>query len=300
MAARPVWTGSITFGMVAIPVRLVPAVRRKAVSFHQLDSDTMSRIKYRKVSEATGEEVPAERIVKGAETSRGHYVVVSDEDLMPLAPAKATALELEMFVPADEIDPVMFDASYHVLPDKAAKPYALLAAAMAGTGRMGIGRLVMRQKEYLAAVRSDGEHLALSTLVFPDEVVRPESLDDFDVIESVSVSERELTMAKSLVDTMSGEFDPAAYNDEYRIAVDALIERKAAGQPPLPVAESPKQAVVIDLAAALEASLEAAEAAKRRHPSSQESGSGKTAAAATEKEVAHKKPKRRTATRKSA
>ncbi|MGD9793471.1 MAG: Ku protein [Acidimicrobiia bacterium] len=299
MAARPVWTGSITFGMVAIPVRLVSAVRRKSVSFHQLDSESMSRIKYRKVSEATGEEVPAERIVKAAEVSRGHYVVVTDEDLAPLAPAKAASLELEVFVPADEIDPVMFDASYHVLPDKAARPYALLAGAMAGTGRMGIGRLVMRQKEYLAAVRSDGDHLALSTLVFPDEVVRPQSLEDFEVIESVTVSDRELTMARSLVEAMSGEFDPSAYNDEYRMAVDALVERKAAGQPPLPVAAAPERAVVIDLAAALEASLAAASAAKRRHPSSRQSPAEK-ALPGEEQTAATKKPRKRTAARKSA
>jgi len=295
MAARPVWTGSITFGMVSIPVRLVPAVRRKPVSFHQLDAATMSRIKYRKVSETSGEEVPAEQIVKAAEISRGHYVVVTDEDLAPLAPAKATTLELETFVPATEIDPVMFDASYHVLPDKSAKPYALLAAAMAGTGRMGIGRLVMRQKEYLTAVRSDGEHLALSTLVFPDELVAPSSLEDFDAAESVSLSDKEVAMAKSLVDAMTGEFEPDKYVDEYRLAVDALIERKAAGRPALPASPVPERAVVIDLAAALEASLAAATAAKGRHPSSRQ----ERAKAAAPVEVGAKKPRKRPA-RKSA
>jgi DNA end-binding protein Ku len=263
---RPAWTGSITFGMVTIPVRLVPAVRRKTVSFNQLDSETLSRIRYRKVAEATGEEVPAERIVKAAEVARGEYVVITDDELEPLAPERSQQIALETFVPQADVDPTMFDASYHVVPDKAPKPYALLAQAMAGTDRVAIGRFVMRQKEYLAAIRSDGERLMVSTLVFPDELVPAESIPEFDSLESVEVNERELGMARSLVDALSEEFAPEQYVDEYRAAVEELIASKAAGKAIEPVVATPRPAAVVDLAAALEASLKEAKATRERHP----------------------------------
>lgn len=264
---RPAWTGSISFGMVTIPVRLVPAVRRKSVSFNQIDVESHARIRYRKVSDTTGEEVPADRIARAAEVGKGNYVVITDDDLAPLAPAKSNVIDLEVFVPQDEVDPLMFDSSYYVVPDGAAKPYALLASAMSGTGRVGIGRFVMRQKEYLTAIRSDGEHLLLSTLVFADEIVPLEQLDELDGLDDVSVSDKELMMARSLVEALSDEFQHDQYVDEYRVAVEQLIEEKAAGiEPTVPVqAEAP--AKVIDLAAALEASLRAAAAAKGRHPS---------------------------------
>jgi DNA end-binding protein Ku len=254
--ARPAWTGTLSFGMVSIPVRLMPAVRRKSVSFNQLEAETMARIRYRKVSDATGEEVPSERIVKGYEVGNGEYVTITDEDLAPLAPRKSKQLELEAFVPADDIDPMMFDSSYYVVPDKTAKPYALLAGAMSGSGRVGIGRFVMRQKEYLAVVRSDGDVLTLSTLVFPDELVDATTVEGFDELDDVEVSDKELLMARSLVEVMSEDFDPD------RVAVEQLIEQKAAGIQPAAVEEAPRQAVVIDLAAALEASLREATAAK--------------------------------------
>jgi DNA end-binding protein Ku len=280
--ARPAWTGSISFGMVSIPIRLVPAVRRKSVSFNQIDRETMARIRYRKVSEATGEEVPSDQIVKGYDVGGDHYVLITDEDLEPLAPAKSKQIALESFVPCDDIDPMMFDSSYYVVPDKTAKPYALLAAAMAGSGRAGIGRFVMRQKEYLAAIRSDGEHLLLSTLVFPDEMVDVGSIDEFDELDHVDVAEKELKMARSLVDALSDDFQPDQYVDEYRVAVEKLIESKAAGEVFAPAAEAPVTSTVIDLAAALEASLRDAEAAKGRHPA------GHTGSSAADDE----KPKR--------
>jgi DNA end-binding protein Ku len=264
--ARPAWTGTISFGMVTIPIRLAPAVRRKSVSFNQLDAETMARIRYRKVSDATGEEVPADRIVKGAEVSKDRYVVVSDDDLAALAPKKSRQLELEAFVPAEEVDPVMFDASYFVLPDQAAKPYALLAKAMAGSGKVAIGRFVMRQKEYLAAIRSDGEHLMLSTLVFPDELVAAGSIEEFDQLDDVDVSAKELTMAQALVDALSDDFKPDQYVDEYRVAVERLISEKAAGLAPTVVESAPETATVIDLAAALEASLKAAAGGAKKRP----------------------------------
>jgi len=253
--------------MVSIPVRLMPAVRKKSVSFNQIDVESHARIRYRKVSDTTGEEVPADRITRAAEVGKGNYVVISDDDLAPLAPAKSNVIDLEVFVPEAEVDPLMFDASYYVVPDGTNKPYALLASAMAGTGRVGIGRFVMRQKEYLTAIRSDGEHLLLSTLVFADEIVPIESLDELDGLDDITVSDKELMMARSLVEALSDDFHHDQYIDEYRVAVEQLIEEKAAGIEPTVPEPTEAPAKVIDLAAALEASLRAAAAAKGRHPS---------------------------------
>ena len=265
---RPVWTGAISFGMVAIPIRLVPAVRKKSISFNQLDDRNMARIRYRKVNEESGEEVPSEHIVKGYDLGGGSYVTVTDDDLAPLQPVKSKEIDLETFVPESDVNPMMFDSSYLVLPDKNAKPYALLADAMAGSGRVGIGRFVMRQKEYLAAIRSDGTHLTLSTLVFPDELVEPASVEEFAELDDVEISDKELKMAQGLVEALSDDFQPEQYTDEYRTGVERIIEEKAAGRTPVFEAEAAPRAAVIDLAAALEASLAEARAAKQRHPSS--------------------------------
>ena len=277
--ARPVWTGSISFGMVAIPIRLVPAVRRKSISFNQLDERSGARIRYRKVSEATGEEVPSEHIVKGYDLGGSNYVLLTDDDLAPLAPAKSKEIGIESFVPIDDVDPLMFDSSYLVLPDRNAKPYVLLAEAMAGSDRVGIGRFVMRQKEYLAAIRSDGKHLTLSTLVFPDELVKPSSVEEFDELDGVKVSAKELQMAKGLVEALSDEFEAGQYVDEYRKAVEQVIEDKAAGRTIVYEAEPKSTGTVVDLSAALEASLAEARAAKDRHPSA--TSAKKTAAKKT-------------------
>ena len=281
--ARPVWTGAISFGMVSIPIRLVPAVKRKSISFNQLDDQTMSRIRYRKVSEATGEEVSQDHIVKAFDMGAENYILVTDDDLAPLAPAKSKEINLETFVPSEEVNPMMFDSSYLVVPDKTAKPYALLATALEGSGRVGIGRFVMRQKEYLAAIRSDGTYLTLSTLVFPDELVDQQSIDGFETLDDVHISDKELLMAKSLVEALSEDFDPDQYQDDYRLAVEKIIEQKAAGKVPVFEAEPEKKATVIDLAAALEASLRDAQAARSGHPAA-----GKKAAA-SKKAVAAKK-----------
>ena len=302
--ARPIWTGSISFGMVAIPIRLVPAVRKKSISFNQLDDRTMSRIRYRKVSEETGDEVPSEHIVKGYDLGGSNYVLLTDDDLAPLSPKKSKEIDLETFVPVADVDPMMFDSSYLILPDKNAKPYALLAEAMADSGRVGIGRFVMRQKEYLAAIRSDGSRLTLSTLVFPDELVAPDSLEEFEQLEGIEVSDKELKMAKGLVDALSDDFDPTLYTDEYRVAVEKIIEDKAAGRE-LVFEEAPEpRGTVIDLAAALEASLKDAREAKGRHPSvtstAQTATKRRTTKAAAAKAEADEAPKKAKRARKSA
>ncbi|MCU1390660.1 MAG: end-binding protein Ku [Ilumatobacteraceae bacterium] len=259
------WTGSITIGMLNVPVKLISAVKRQSIAFNQVDDRTGSRIRYQKVAEATNEVVDSAHIVKGFDLGGEHYVIVTDDDLAPLAPTKSKEIAVDTFVPAEQITPTMFESSYILQPGKIAKPYALLAQALAGTGHVGIGKFVMRQKEYLVALRSDGQHLTLSTLSFPDEIVDPSTVEDLDTVTGVELTDRELAMAASLVDALSDPFDPSQFRDEYRDSVMAVIEAKADGRT-LTVEAAPERAVVVDLAAALEASVEAATASRSRHP----------------------------------
>ena len=237
------------------------------MSFNQLDDRTMSRIKLRKVSAETGEEVPDEHIVKGYEISKGRYIVVDPDELEPFIPAATKSIELQEFVDLDEIDPVYFDAAYIVAPDRTPKPYALLARAMEAANKVAIGRFVMRNKQYVAALRAADGVLLMSTMVFADEVVPLAAVDELGAAKGVEVSDKEVLMAEALVESLSAEFEPAKYRDEYREQVLDLIERKAAGEEfeaPAPAAAAP---AVVDLMAALEASVKAAKAARKRHPS---------------------------------
>ncbi len=263
---RPVWSGTISFGLVAIPVKLYSAVNSKSIAFNQLDDRTMERIRLKKVSGSTGEEVPPEHIIKGYEITDGQYVVVDMDELEPLLPVATKTIDLEEFVDLDEIDPVFYSSSYLLAPDRLAKPYTLLARAMEDGGKVAIGRFVMRTKQYLAAIRSVDGHLLMSTMVFADEVVDASSIPGMDGVEDEVVTEREMTMAISLVESMSGPFEPEKFHDTYREEVLALIERKAAGLGLEPAETTAPAANVVDLMAALEASVSAAKAARERHP----------------------------------
>ncbi len=268
---RPVWSGTISFGLVAIPIKLFNAVKRKSVSFNQLDERTMSRIRYRKVSDESGEEVPDENIVKGYEVSKGRYVVVDPDDLEPFMPAATRTIDLEEFVDLSEIDPVYFDSSYYVAPDANPKPYALLARAMEESGKVAIGRMVMRNKQYTAAIRAQEGRLVMSTLAYADEIVPADSIDELVDLDGVDVSKREVQMAEALVESLAGAFEPDKFHDDYREQVLGLIEKKAAGEEfevPEPATEKPK---IVDLMAALEASVEAAKTSRTRHPSAKKS-----------------------------
>lgn len=265
---RPVWSGTISFGLVAIPVKLFHAVSRKSVSFNQLDERTMSRIRYRKVSDDSGDEVPDENIIKGYEVSKGKYVVVDPDELEPFIPAATKTVDLEEFVELADIDPVYFDNAYYVAPDTNPKPYVLLARAMEEAGKVAIARLVMRNKQYTAAIRAAEGRLVMSTLAYADEVVRPESIDELAGLDEVDVSAKEVKMAESLVESLSAAFEPAKYHDDYREQVLDLIAKKAAGEEfELPEAETEKPKI-IDLMAALEASVEAAKSSRTNHPAS--------------------------------
>jgi DNA end-binding protein Ku len=264
---RPVWSGTISFGLVTIPVKMFNAVSRKSVSFNQLDNRSMARIKYKKVSADDGNEVPDENIVKGYEVSKGQYVIVDPDELEQFMPAATRALELDEFVDLAELDPVLFDSPYYLAPDKAPKPYVLLAKAMEAAGKVGVGRLVMRNKQYIAAIRAVDGQLVMSTMVYEDEVVSPSSIEEMADLAGVEVSDKELAMAGQLVESLAGTFDHDRYKDSYREQVMDLIEKKAAGVE-LTVAERPSSSpAVIDLMAALEASVKAAKEARTRHPS---------------------------------
>jgi DNA end-binding protein Ku len=261
------WSGAISFGLVSIPVKLYNAVSKKSVSFNQLDDRTMSRIRYRKVSDQTGEEVPEDHIVRGYEITRGHYVVVDPDELEQFMPTNTHSIDLEEFVDLADIDPLYYDSAYYLAPDKVAKPYALLAKAMEEAGKVGVGRFVMRNKEYVAAVRPVDGRLVLSTMVHNDEVVSPANIDELKGIEDVDINAKELKMAEQLVESLAGKWEPERYHDSYREQVLDLIEKKAAGEE-LEVPEvKPTAPKVVDLMAALEASVKAAKEARGRHPS---------------------------------
>ena len=269
---RAMWSGAISFGLVNIPIKLFTAVSRKNVSFNQIDTRTGSRIQYRKVSAADGDEVPNEAIAKGYQLSSGEYVLVGDDELGALDPEASRSIDIEQFVDLDEIDPIYYDSAYYVAPDKAAKkPYALLTRAMEEQNKVAIARFVMRSKQYLAALRPQDGVLVMSTMVYADEVNDPVELVGEDVVDE-DVSDRELKMASQLVESLTEPFEPEKFEDTYRNQVLDLIDRKAAGEEivatPTPVAEDK----VVDLMAALEASVRDAKSARGRHPTAKAVG----------------------------
>jgi DNA end-binding protein Ku len=279
---RPIWSGAISFGLVSIPVKLFNAVSKKSVSFNQLDDRTMSRIKLRKVSATDGTEVPDEHIIRGYELSKDRYVVVDPDELEQFMPVATRSIDLEEFVALEEIDPIYFDSPYYLAPDKLPKPYALLVKAMEQAGKVAIGRFVMRNKQYVAAIRAVDGTLVLSTMVYADEVVASSGIDELSTLDDIDISDRELTMAEALVESLTAHFEPDKYQDQYRVQVLDLIERKAAGEQldlPAPATALPP---VVDLMAALEASVAAAKAARGRHPAGHEPAAGGAAAEAAD------------------
>ena len=253
---RAIWSGAISFGLVNVPVKLYSAVSRKTVRFHQLHEETGVRIQQKRVDPSTGDEVAYENIVKGYELSPERYVVITPEELESLDPAKTRSIDITDFVALDQIDPIFVDHPYYLAPPQGGeKAYELLRRAMEDAGKVGIGRVVIRSKESLVAIRPSGDALTMETMLFPDEVVDPDGLDELPV--EAKATKRELEMAQQLIDTLSGDFEPGKYKDDYRERVLELIERKAQGEEIAvqPAAEPP--AKVPDLMAALEASIKA-------------------------------------------
>lgn len=265
---RAIWSGAISFGLVNIPIKLYAAVSRKSVSFNQLDARTGARIKYKKVSASDGEEVPAEQIIKGYELSSGAYVTVGDDEMAALDPDASRTIDIEEFVDLADIDPLFYDSAYLVAPDKATlKPYALLCRAMEESGKVGIARFVMRSKQYLCAVRPKDGALVLSTMVYADEVNDPAEIPEIADLEDIDLTKKELDMARQLIASLDADFDADKFEDTYRHRVLGLIERKAAGDTEiLAPPEVMSDDKVVDLMAALEASVKEAKAARQRHP----------------------------------
>jgi DNA end-binding protein Ku len=253
------WSGAISFGLVNVPVKLYSAVSRKTVRFHQLNGKTGTRIAQKRVDASTGEEVPYEDIVKGYELTKERYVVITPDELETLDPEKSRTIDIEDFVDLADIDPVYYDHPYYLVPDKGAtKAYGLLLNAMEESGKVAVARVVLRSKEHLVAIRpAPGNVLTMETMLFADEVVPPEELDELPEAKDLKASERELTMAQQLIDSLSSDFEPQKYRDEYREKVLELIERKAAGEEIAVQPEAPEPKKVPDLMAALEASLAA-------------------------------------------
>jgi DNA end-binding protein Ku len=258
--ARAIWSGSISFGLLNVPVKLYSAVARRGISLREIRESDGARIRHRRVAEGTDEEVPYEKIQKAFEITAGNYVPISKDEIAALSPQKSRAIEVQDFVEIAEIDPIYFDSPYYLGPaDGAEKAYSLLASAMEGSGKVAIARFVFRNKEHLAALRTDGGVLTLTTMRFADEVVPPAELEDVLPAEKPKVAKKEIEMAEQLIDSLTSEFDPTAYRDEYREELLALIERKAAGEEVVATPEEERAPTKApDLMAALEESIAAA------------------------------------------
>ncbi|MFI5496004.1 Ku protein [Actinoplanes sp. NPDC051859] len=262
--ARPIWKGSITFGLVAVPVGLFSATHAHEVSFHQYEKGTTDRIRNKRVNERTGDEVDYDDIVKGTDVGGGKLVLLDQEELDSVAPGRSRGLEIHRFVDLAEIDPVHYQKTYYLAPgsDETMKTYALLRDAMQDANRAAIGTLVMRSKEYLAAIRADGDLLVLQTMFFADEVRNPKK--ELDRIPGKAKAKpAELAMAAQLIDSMSGPWQPAEYRDTYTDRVNKLIKAKKKGKEVAVAPEVAEPTNVTDLLEVLRRSVEAASSGKK-------------------------------------
>ena len=256
--ARAIWSGAISFGLVNVPVKLYTATQPKAVRFNQLSGKTGARIRQKRVDPTTDQEVPYEDIVKGYEITADRYVTITNEELEALDPKATKTIDIEEFVDLADIDPIYYDHNYYLAPTAGgAKAYRLLLDAMRESGKIGIGKVVIRSKQQLCALRPVSDVLALTTMLWGDEVLSPDRLDEIGDIEEAQATDRELRMAEQLIESLSAQFEPEKFHDEYREQVLAMIERKAAGEEIAVQPQAEEPAAAPDLMAALEASLAA-------------------------------------------
>lgn len=293
--ARAIWSGSISFGLLNVPVRLYSAVARRGIALREIRESDGARIRHRRVAEGTEEEVAYEDIVKAFEITPGRYVPLSKDELASLDPQKSRAIEVQDFVELGQIDPIYFDSPYYLGPAEGAeKAYSLLARAMEGSGKVAIARFVFRNKEHLAALRPAEGVLTLTTMRFADEVVAPSELQDALPAEKPRVAKREVEMAEKLIDSLTRRFDPGAYRDEYREELLAMIERKAEGKELLeaPLAKEPEPTRAPDLMAALEESIAAVgDRGKARKVTTQKGRAAAKRKAAPKRAASRAKPK---------
>jgi DNA end-binding protein Ku len=262
--ARATWSGSLNFGLVNVPVALFTATADQTIHFNQLHKGTSNRVRYKKVDESTGQELTTADIVNGYPLGGGEYVVVTREELAEAAPGKSELIEIQDFVNLEDIDPIYFRQSYYLAPKGkgADRAYALLLEAMRATNKVGIATLVLRDKEHLVAVRPTDKVLMLETMYFEDEIRDPES--ELDQLPPVGNSNaRELSIAKKLVESLTDEWDPSRYKNTYRTRVEALVEQKRAGHAIVVGADEHPRTNVVDLMAALQASIDRSRSPKR-------------------------------------
>jgi DNA end-binding protein Ku len=296
---RAMWSGAVSFGLVSVPIKLYSATTNHDVRFHQVHGVDGGRIKYKRTCSVCGEEVDYADIVKGYETEDGELITLDENDLDSLPVASGHEIDVIEFVPADQIDPLLFDKSYYLEPEtKAAKPYALLREALKETDRMAVVKVALRQRESIALLRVRNKAIVLQTMLWPDEVREP----DFDILDAdVELRPQEQKMAASLVESLGADFDPAQFQDEYRDAVVELIEsKKSSGATrPAPVAEKSSddgEDSMTDLLTALQRSVEAAKGAAADKTGT----SGSSAKAEDEPAPAKKPAARKPAARKPA
>lgn len=294
---RAIWSGAISFGLVNVPVKLYSATSPKTVRFNQLHAEDGGRLRQKRVCSIDGEEVPYDQIVKGYEVSPDRYVIVTQEELDALDPRATKTIDIEEFVDLSEIDPVYYDSAYHIAPATGgAKAYQLLLSAMEEAGKVAIGRFVLRSRQQLCALRPADGVLTLSTMLYGDEVNAPDRIDELEALGEVEANDREVAMARQLIDSLSAPFEPEKFRDDYRARVLELIERKAAGEEIAvqPVAERPSE--VPDLMAALEASL----ATVRGDDDGPAAAAESDGAVAAARRRARRAPARRAAARRAA
>jgi DNA end-binding protein Ku len=288
--ARAIWTGSIAFGLVSIPVGVFSATEAHTIHFHQFQRGTSDRVRNKRVNERTGREVEFDEIVKGADVGDGEHVIVEPDELDSVAPGRSRSLEISDFVDLDEIDPIYFNRTYWLAPtgDEYARPYALLRQAMSATNRAAIGTFVMRGKEYLAAIRADGDVLALQTLYFADEVRDPTELDNVPGKRAKGGSDKELDMATGLIESMSAPWKPERYRDSYQDRVRRLIKDKRKGREIVTESEPAEPTGMSDLLEALQRSVEAARGGAKKGGAKK--GAAKKKAAAKKKDAGRNPP----------
>jgi DNA end-binding protein Ku len=262
--ARSIWSGSISFGLLNVPVKLYSAVARRNIALREIRESDSARIKHRLFAEETDDEVSRDEIIKAYELTPGQYVPLTKSEMEALAPEKSRSIDVQDFVDIEEIDPKYFNSPYYLGPaDGAEKAYSLLATAMESSGKAAIAHLVFRNKEQLAAIRAEDGVLTLTTMRFADEVVPTSELDDAFPESKAKVAKKEQQMAEQLIESLSTKFDPASYRDEYREQLLGLIERKAEGKEIVaPETEAPKATKAPDLMAALEESIAAVKGKK--------------------------------------
>jgi DNA end-binding protein Ku len=284
---QTIWKGAISFGLVTIPVRLFAATEERDVSFHQVHEKDGSRVRYRRICEKENTEIPYSEIAKGYELPDGGTVVLTKEDFATLPLTTSKSIEVLKFVPVDQIDPIYFARTYYLKADSAGeKPYVLLREALAGAGQVALVKVALRSREALATLRARDDILLLQTMLWPDEIRDMQSVAPSD---DVVVRPQEIDMAQSYIETLSGDFEPSEYSDSYREALEELIEAKVAGRELVPPQEAPESGQVIDLMAALRASVEQAKK-ERGEPASAGAAAAKksapTARAAAKKAAA--------------